>query len=106
MTKVTFIEYHGVEHVVEANPGRSLMRAAVDNDVPGIDAICKGCCSCATCHCFIEEAWAARIPPPTETELGVLENIWDKRAISRLSCQIVLTEELDGIIVRLPDSQG
>jgi ferredoxin, 2Fe-2S len=106
MTTVHFFEHDGTEHTVEGRAGRSLMRAAVDNDVPGIDAICRGCCSCSTCHCYIDDAWRERLPPATEAELGVLEGVSDRRPNSRLSCQIVVTEDLGGIVVRLPESQG
>jgi 2Fe-2S ferredoxin len=105
MPKIVFIEHNGTEHAVEAEVGRSLMQAAVDNLVPGIVADCGGSCSCATCHGFIGERWLAAIPAPKADERSLLEGLLDTQDNSRLTCQISVTPALDGLIVRLPKSQ-
>ena len=104
--RITFIEHNGTSHVVEATVGATLMQAAIDNMVPGIIGDCGGACSCATCHGYIEEAGAgACIPPKDEMEETLLDGALHVRANSRLTCQIRLAPENDGLIVRLPVSQ-
>ncbi len=105
MPKIVFIEHNGTEHVVEADVGRSLMQAAVDNLVPGIVADCGGSCSCATCHGFIGDAWVSALPAPQADERSLLEGLLDTQNNSRLTCQISITPALDGLVVRLPKSQ-
>ena len=105
MPKITFIEFSGAEHVVQEEVGRSLMQAAVDHLVPGIVADCGGSCSCATCHGYIDPAWCELVPVATANELSMLECVLDGAENSRLTCQIRITPELDGLIVRLPKSQ-
>jgi ferredoxin, 2Fe-2S len=105
MPKVTFIEHSGVEHQVEGEAGKSLMQIAVDNGVPGILADCGGSATCGTCHCYIDPQWSLRVPKAGLDESVVLEGLLDTRATSRLTCQVVLTPELDGIVVSLPASQ-
>lgn len=105
MTRINFIEHNGKSHLVEVADGSSLMQAAVDNMVPGIVADCGGACSCATCHCYIEGEWAARVAPAQELEVSMIESATHTRASSRLSCQIKVTPELDGLVVHLPVSQ-
>lgn len=99
MTTVTFIDRAGAAHVVSADNCGSLMEAAIENSVPGIDASCGGGCSCATCHVHIDEAWFGRLPPPEEEELTLIEFSDNVSPLSRLSCQIKVTEELDGLVV-------
>lgn len=82
------------------------MEAAVGNQVPGIDADCGGACACATCHVYIDEAWTARVGPPDAMEESMLDFVNEKRAASRLCCQINVTEEIDGLVVRIPEFQG
>jgi 2Fe-2S ferredoxin len=105
MPRVTFIEHNGTTHEVEAVAGQSLMRAAVDNGVPGIDADCGGQCACATCHVYVAADWLARTGPRNEMEESMLGFAAVTQDDSRLSCQIVVTDALDGIVVRLPDGQ-
>jgi len=107
MPKVTYIEYNGTEHVVELPVGRSVMRGAVDNNIPGIDADCGGECACATCHVYVDEAWLAKTGVPQEgsQEASMLSFAALAEPNSRLSCQIEMREELDGLIVRLPEGQ-
>jgi 2Fe-2S ferredoxin len=105
MPKVTFIEFNGTAHEVEATLGQSLMRAAVDNGVPGIDADCGGACACATCHVYVDPAWLARTGSRSEMEQSMLSFAAAAQDNSRLSCQIPMTEALAGIVLRLPEGQ-
>ncbi|BAI74834.1 2Fe-2S ferredoxin (plasmid) [Azospirillum sp. B510] len=105
MPTITFIQANGTEHTVTFDPGKTLMQAAVDNLVPGIQADCGGYCNCATCHCFVEPPWEATLPAPEQPEQDMLTCAIDPQPNSRLSCQIVLTEAMSGLVVRLPVSQ-
>jgi ferredoxin, 2Fe-2S len=105
MPTITFIEFNGTEHVVDAEPGRSLMQAAVDNGVPGIVADCGGCCSCGTCHCYVDDHAGSGIPAPESAEQSMLEGLLDPAENSRLACQITVTANMTGLTVRLPASQ-
>jgi 2Fe-2S ferredoxin len=105
MPKITFIEHDGKEHHVAAEVGRTLMQVAVDNRVPGIVADCGGNLSCATCHVYLDASQNAPVPARTKQEIEMIECALHTRADSRLSCQIPVTPELDGLVVRLPESQ-
>jgi ferredoxin, 2Fe-2S len=107
MPKVTYIEYNGREHAVELAVGRSVMRGAVDNNIPGIDADCGGECACATCHVFVEPEWLPKtgLPVPGSQEASMLSFAAVTQDNSRLSCQIKMREELDGLVVRMPEGQ-
>lgn len=105
MTRVVFIEHSGTEHVVEAEDGKSLMQTAVDNMVPGIVGDCGGCCTCATCHVYVDEPWFSRLHAADEMELGMLEGAIEPQPRSRLSCQIKITEKLDGLVAHIPAGQ-
>ena len=105
MPRVTYIEPSGAVKTVDAPAGTTAMEAAVDNDVAGIVAECGGACSCATCHVYVDPEWAARLNPPDAQEDGMLGCVLDRRETSRLSCQIVLTDELDGIVLHVADEQ-
>jgi 2Fe-2S ferredoxin len=105
MTKITYIEDSGTEHLIEATPGQSVMEAAVKNGVPGIVAECGGSCACATCQVFVEPDWFATTGPAGPMEQSMLECVPETRPTSRLSCQIKISVELDGLIVRIPKSQ-
>ena len=106
MPKVTFISESGIEMVVDADSGTSLMNTAIDNDIDGIYAECGGGCACATCHCYIDEKWMAVVGEPDDMEDSALEMTNSPRkSMSRLSCQIDLTDEMDGLIVHLPENQ-
>jgi len=106
MVKITFFEHSGKEHIVEVSPGISLMQSAVRNNVPGIDAECGGACACATCHVYIDPAWWAATGEPETIEQSMMEFSSHPADNSRLSCQITVTEKLDGLVVRIPESQG
>jgi 2Fe-2S ferredoxin len=105
MVQITFVEHDGTEHPIEAEAGLTLMEAAVSNAVPGIDAECGGACMCATCHVYVDELWRERLPAKTEDEESMLEFATAATESSRLGCQVPLTEEHDGLVVRIPDSQ-
>ena len=105
MPSVKFIEHNGKEHVVEGDNGDSLMVIATSNLVPGIDADCGGECSCATCHVLVDDAWMTKLAPISETEESMLDLNPDREPKSRLSCQIPLSDDLDGIVVNLPEFQ-
>jgi len=107
MPKVTYIESNGREHVVDLPVGRSVMRGAVDNNIPGIDADCGGECACATCHVYVDAAWLDKTGVPEEgsQEASMLSFAALAQPNSRLSCQIEMREALDGLIVRLPEGQ-
>ncbi len=105
MVNILFIDHDGGEHPVEVAPGNSVMQAAVSNGVPGIDADCGGSCSCATCHVYVNEEWLAKTGECAPTEEAMLSLSTDRKENSRLSCQIVVTEELDGLVVTTPEFQ-
>ena len=105
MIKIHFINHLNHTRLVEAEAGATLMQAAVDNGVPGIVAECGGFCSCATCVCFVDAAWADKLEPANEMEQAMLESVGEERAHGRLSCQVALTPEMDGLTVHLPESQ-
>jgi len=105
MTKVVFVEHDGSEHAVDVENGTSLMQAAVNNLVPGIDADCGGECSCATCHVIVTEEWSAKVGGPSAPEASMLELTPERSPSSRLACQIEIKDELDGLRVRLPEFQ-
>ena len=106
MPKIVFIEPGGVRREINAPLGLTLMEAARQHGVNGVVAQCGGACMCATCHVYIDPAWEARLPPREEMEEGMLENAWEPRDNSRLSCQIHITADLDGLQVTVPQQQG
>ena len=104
---IRFIEADGTEHEVAADIGQSVMQAAVNNMVPGVVADCGGACNCATCHGIVDPAWTDKVTPPSEDEAEMIEaGVIDAEANSRLTCQIVISDDLDGLVIRLPKSQG
>ena len=105
MPKIVFIEFNGTEHRIDALVGDSVMQAAANHMVPGIIADCGGNCACATCHVYIEEPWNERANPPSKEEKEMIECALHVTPASRLSCQVHVTAALDGLIVRLPESQ-
>jgi 2Fe-2S ferredoxin len=105
MPKITLIEFTGQNHVIDAEVGKSLMQNAIANGVPGIDADCGGACACGTCHCFVEAAWREATGKADAMEEAMLGMRPDREENSRLSCQIQVTDELDGLVVRLPEFQ-
>ena len=105
MPDIVFIRKNGTRQGVSVETGISLMRAAVDNNVEGIIGECGGSLTCATCHVYVDEAWLSRIGPPSEEEEFLLEYVAVPQANSRLSCQISLREDLDGLVVQVPEEQ-
>ena len=105
MAKIKFIQHDGTEIDVDAVVGASVMNAAIDNGVAGIDADCGGECSCATCHVLIDAVWLEKLGAITEQESSMLDLNPDREERSRLSCQIPMTEEIDGMVVNLPEFQ-
>ena len=106
MTKISFIAHGGARFDVEAENGSSVMENAIRNAVPGIEAECGGACACATCHVYVDEEWADVVGPPSPMEEDMLDFASDVRPTSRLSCQIRVKPELDGLVVRTPARQG
>lgn len=105
MAKITYIEFDGTEHVVDVPSGLSVMEGAVDNNIPGIEAECGGMCSCATCHVYVDPNWKETTGSPNGIESDMLESALDLQENSRLSCQIEVSDELDGLVVRMPELQ-
>jgi 2Fe-2S ferredoxin len=105
MAKIKYVEHNGKEHVVDVQPGMTVMEGAVKNMIPGIDADCGGACACATCHVYVDNAWLGKIEPMQEMEKTMLDFAEGVEQSSRLSCQIRITEALDGMTVRMPKSQ-
>jgi len=107
MTRILFIQPDGREQSAEGDPGQSVMQAAIGAVVPGIVADCGGACSCATCHGYVDEAWIDRVPPPSAEEADMIDaGCLDVLPNSRLTCQIRLTEDLDGLVIRIPPSSA
>ena len=105
MVSITFIEHSGTEHTVEAEEGKSVMMSAVDNSVPGIDADCGGACACATCHIFVPAEWQDKTGERNAMEESMLQLAEGVMENSRLSCQIEVSNELNGLVVHMPESQ-
>lgn len=106
MPKITYIEFDGTPRTVEGEVGSTLMETAIKNSVPGINAECGGACSCSTCHVYVDEAWEKATGTPGPIEEDMLDFAVDLRPNSRLSCQIEVTEALDGLTVRTPERQA
>ena len=105
MPVVTYIEANGAQYEIDVPVGDSVMQGAVDNMIDGILAECGGACACATCHCYVDDAWWGKVGEPNDVEKEMLEAVVEPKPTSRLGCQIEITDDLDGLIVRLPASQ-
>lgn len=105
MPVITYIEHNGARHSLTLKPGVSLMQGAVAHNVPGIDADCGGACACATCHVYVDDAWSSKTGEKSAMEESMLDFAENVETNSRLSCQIKVTDDLDGLVVRLPESQ-
>ena len=106
MVKITFIDAQGAARSVEGEVGSTVMETAIKNGVPGIEAECGGACACSTCHVYIDEAWQAQVGEPSPMEVDMLDFAYGVKPNSRLSCQIKVTEELDGLTVHTPERQA
>jgi ferredoxin, 2Fe-2S len=105
MPSITLIEHNGARHTIDADVGKSLMQNAIDNAIPGIDADCGGACACGTCHIFVDDSWLQPSGEADAMEEAMLGMRPDRTEVSRLSCQIEITDDLDGMVVRLPEYQ-
>jgi 2Fe-2S ferredoxin len=105
MPKITYIEFNGTEHTVDVPLGLTVMEGAVNNNIPGIDADCGGACACSTCHAYIDPAWIDRLPEREDMELDMLDFAYEPNERSRLTCQIKVTPELDGLVLQMPEKQ-
>lgn len=106
MTKLTIVTFDGTPYELEVSNGSTVMESAVRNSIPGIDAECGGACACATCHVYVDDAWTERVGGPEPMEEDMLDFAFDVRPTSRLSCQIKMNDELDGLVVHAPERQG
>ncbi len=106
MVKINFTDHSGTTRTVDVDVGATVMEAAIRNAIPGIEAECGGACACATCHVYVDDAWAAKTGSPEPMEEDMLDFAFEVKPTSRLSCQIKLRDDLDGLIVRTPTRQG
>ena len=105
MAKIKYIEHNGKEHIVEVQNGLTVMEGAVQNDIPGIDADCGGGMSCATCHVYVKEDWYDKLPKKEMGEDDMLDQSYEPKSNSRVSCQIMVSDDLDGLSVHMPEKQ-
>ncbi|MCO6382769.1 MAG: 2Fe-2S iron-sulfur cluster binding domain-containing protein [Vannielia sp.] len=106
MAKITYIEHNGTKHEVEVATGMTVMEGARDNGIPGIDADCGGACACSTCHVYVAPEWVEKLPGREAMEEDMLDFAFEPDAErSRLTCQIKVTDELDGLVVQMPEKQ-
>ena len=106
MAKIIYIEHTNKKHIVEVPNNMSIMEGAVQNNIPGIDADCGGSMACATCHVYIDEKWFDKLKKKDEGEEDMLDMAYQPNKFSRLSCQLIISNELDGLILRMPSKQG
>ncbi|MFN3955431.1 MAG: 2Fe-2S iron-sulfur cluster-binding protein [Pararhodobacter sp.] len=106
MAKITYVEFNGTRHVVDVAPGLTVMEGARDNNIPGIEADCGGACACSTCHVYVAEDWIDRLPPRDPMEEDMLDFAYEPNPVrSRLTCQIKVSDALDGLVVQMPEKQ-
>ena len=105
MPKITYIEHNGKSHVVEVPKELSIMEGAVQNNIPGIDADCGGSCACATCHVYVDDKWFNKLPKKEDAEQDMLDMAYEPKKSSRLSCQIIVSDQLDGLEITTPIKQ-
>ena len=105
MPKITYIEHNGKLHTVEVPKELSVMEGALQNNIPGVDADCGGACACATCHIYVDEKWFDKLPKKADGEQDMLDMAFEPNKFSRLSCQITVADELDGLVVKMPLKQ-
>jgi ferredoxin, 2Fe-2S len=106
MAKITFIDHEGNSKTIEIENGLSVMEGAIQNDIPGIDADCGGSMACATCHVYVEEKWLDKLPKSEEGEVDMIDMAYEPKKNSRLSCQLIVSDELDGLFVTTPKKQS
>jgi ferredoxin, 2Fe-2S len=106
MARITYIEHNGTPHTVEVATGMTVMEGARDNNIPGIEADCGGACACSTCHVYVDDAWVGKLPPREDMEQDMLDFAWEPDPVrSRLTCQLKVSDALDGLLVRMPEKQ-
>ena len=106
MPKITYKDYKGNLKTIDVENGLTVMEGAIQNDIPGIDADCGGSMACATCHVYVEEKWLDKLPKPEEAEVDMIDMAFEPKKNSRLSCQLIISDELDGLTVNIPSKQG
>ena len=106
MAKITYIEHTNKEHIVAVSNNMSVMEGALQNNIPGIDADCGGSMACATCHVYVDKKWFNKLEKKDEGEEDMLDMAYQPNKFSRLSCQLLVSDELDGLILRMPSKQG
>ncbi len=105
MPTITYIEHNGTEHTVDVATGLTVMEGAVNNNIPGIDADCGGACACSTCHAYVNPDWVGKLPAREDMEEDMLDFAYEPNERSRLTCQLKVTPELDGLLVQMPEKQ-
>ena len=106
MPKITYVNCKGSSKTIDVENGLTVMEGAIQNDIPGIDADCGGSMACATCHVYVEEKWLDKIPKAEEAEVDMIDMAFEPKNNSRLSCQLIMSDELDGLIVTTPAKQS
>ena len=106
MAKITYIEHNGKSHTIDVANGLTVMEGAIQNDIPGIDADCGGSMACATCHVYVKEEWFDKLVKKEDGEEDMLDMAYEPNKFSRLSCQLTITDELEGLVVKLPEKQA
>ena len=106
MPKITYIEHNGKSHTVEVPKELSVMEGALQNNIPGIDADCGGSCACETCHVYVDEQWFKKLKKSEDAEQDMLDMAFEPSKFSRLACQITVTDDLDGLVVKMPSKQA
>ena len=106
MPKITYKDNDGNSKTIEVEKGLTVMEGAIQNDIPGIDADCGGSMACSTCHVYVEEKWFDKLPKAEDAEVDMIDMAYDPKKNSRLSCQLIVTNELDGLIVTTPEKQS
>ena len=106
MAKITYIDFEGKSRTVEVENGLSVMEGAIQNDIPGIDADCGGSMACATCHVYVEQTWLNKLPKAEDGEIDMIDMASEPKKNSRLSCQLIVSDELDGLLITTPAKQS
>jgi len=106
MSKITYIDNQGNSKTIDVENGLTVMEGAIQNDIPGIDADCGGSMACATCHVYVEEKWLDKIPKAEEAEVDMIDMAHEPKKNSRLSCQIIVTDKLEGLVIKTPEKQS
>ena len=105
MPKITYIEHNGKHHIIDVANGLTVMEGAIQNNIPGIDADCGGSMACATCHVYVKEEWFDKLPKKEDGEEDMIDMAYEPKKNSRLSCQLIVSDELNGLVVNLPEKQ-